>query len=253
MTTRSMHRGSCLASAVTAAVLVASACAAPSITPETKALFQRSCACLHPETPRIPWAVGQWVLLRVSTARSEDVFDLFGYPPSPEGYRRIAITGHEGTTWQLTYDEVSGRSHLEMAILVDGYDPAHLDRLRLLRLRIREPDGKLLEVAPDEQGHAEAIDLAEALVQELRFIGHRGRPRDISVPAGMFQATNAVPISFSTRLGRATGYIMYTNAVPVVYYAKRVNARTSFKWFTQTEIVELVDFGPKGVRGSAPR
>jgi len=226
-----------------AGFLLLCGCASPELERRVEEAFERSRPGTHEAKGRIPWAVGQWVLYRISSESREGLFRLFGRDPHATGYRRIEITEREGSAWRLRIEDVTPKRERRFSILVDDFDPRNLDRLEVVKVEIPLDSGETRTVPLSDPAADNLRGVITTLMSTLQHAAHRGRRRDVEVPGGRFPDASAVPLSVSTALGRQTGYVWYTNAVPVLFLVKVVTSRTSVRWFHTIETTELVDFG----------
>ena len=85
----------------------------------------------------------------------------------------------------------------------------------------------------------------------LKHLQALGRPRDVTVAAGTFKEAKAAPIAITSRIGTWTGFVWYTNAVPLIYYARAEMKRTPLFLIVSGRIQEeVVDFG-LGAQGAS--
>lgn len=218
-------------------------CANTELERRIEEISERSRPGTHAAQERIPWAVGQWLLFRITSESREGIFRLFGRDPYPSGFRRIEIKAREGSAWRLQIDDATARRERHFSILVDGFDARNLHRLEVTRVEIPEGSGGAREVPLRDPAADDLRTVITTLMSTLQHVAHSGRRRDVEVPGGRFPEASAVPISISTTLGRQTGHVWYSDAVPVLFLVKMVTSRTSVRWFETIETTELVDFG----------
>ena len=187
----------------------------------------------RPNGARTDWQVGQWVLLRVVS----DGVKLL---------RRITVSGKEGKAFWIEIHDIESKGESHTGLLIDGFDPESPRRLRLLKAKLEEGEATV-EVSGDEVEGPRGEKIRErssAFLARLKHLQALGKPRDITVGAGTFKESNATPISITSRVGTWTGFVWYTNAVPLIYYAKVEMTRMPlFKIVTGQLLEEVVDFG----------
>jgi len=217
-------------------------------------VFSRSRSGTWENGKAVPWKAGQWVLLRLTSTQGETLFRLLGGPT--KGFLELRITGQEGNAFWLERREVWPQRENRTAVLVDRTGPSDLRQARILRVKVWDNEGKEVEVDGNEaegSGAVEALEEGKSLLGKLGFLGARGYPRDVSVPAGAFRGAYALPISMNLKTGRATGHIWHTNAVPIISYARLEATIQSFLFLEETTVEELVDFGQETGGSALPR
>ena len=229
-------------------------CSSAELEKEIDETFQRSKEASYREGRRLPWAVGQWALFRITATDSEKFFRTFS--GESRGIREYAITGAEGTAFWLEVREVWPDEETRCAFLVDHVDPERMQDVRVLRSRLLEPDGEVLEFGEGEDLPSEVLDILGkwmVLAKALHLSEGTGRVRPLVVPAGRFEESFAVPVSISVLTGSTAGSVWFTSAVPIFYSAKQYSQRSSWVWARTSLLYELVDFGTEGARSFVPQ
>ena len=229
-------------------------CSSAELEKEIDETFQRSKEASYREGRRLPWAVGQWARFRITATDSEKFFRTFS--GESRGIREYAITGAEGTAFWLEVREVWPDEETRCAFLVDHVNAERMKDLRVVRSKVLDSDGEVLELGEGEDPPSEVRDLQDqwmALVRALYLSEGTGRVRAVALPAGRFEESFAVPVSLSRLTGSAAGSIWFSSAVPIFYVAKQFTRRTSWVWAQTTVLEELVDFGTEGARSFFPQ
>jgi hypothetical protein len=235
-------------------VVFAASCASEEREREIGRLFEPVGAVpLRSEGARIPWAVGQRALFRLTIQSTEGI--LRWYDSADRGLREYSITGREGEAYWLEVREAWPDREVRCAFLVEGASPEGIAHLRVVRRRVLLDDGTVLEAATkdalptDSQALEECVErLAATSVRE----GGTGTVRPAVLPAGRFEETWVVPVSTSTTSGRSGGHIWFSNAVPIVHRVRTTMQARSWLWFESTLTEELVDFALEGARSAFP-
>ena len=224
-------------------------CSSAELEKEIEGTFERSKATSYREGERLPWAVGQWALFRITETGSETFFRAFS--SETRGIREYAITGAEGSAFWLEVREVWPDEETRCAFLVDNVDPKRMQDVRVVRSKLLEPDGEVLEFGEGEDPPSEVRDLQDkwmVLAKALPLSEGTGRVRPLAVPAGRFEESFAVPVSISVLTGSTAGSVWFTSAVPIFYSAQQYSLSRSWVWARTGMLYELVDFGTEGAR-----
>jgi hypothetical protein len=224
-------------------------CSTAELEKEINETFERSKTTSYREGERLPWAVGQWALFRITETHSETFFRAFS--GEARGIREYAITGTEGTAFWLEVREVWPDEETRCAFLVDHVDPKRMQDLRVIRIKLLDSDGEVLEFGEGEDPPSEVQELQYkwvAVAKAFHLSEGTGRVRPLAVPAGRFEESFAVPVSVSVLTGSTAGSIWFTNAVPIFYSARQFSLRTSWVWAQASVLYDLVDFGTEGAK-----
>lgn len=206
-------------------------------------VFSRSRTATYPNASRIPLEVGQWVLLRV---RDED---------GRRALKRYAVTRREGNGFWVERHDVHPESETHLALFVVDVDPEHMERARIVKMRLDEGAEELVVSADEVSGDARPDSAREKLDQireQLRslIVGWQLRTRrdavDVMVPAGTFQGARESSVTVSDRHGEWSGYVWFTRAVPILGYAKMNLSGKEFFFLEESVREEVVDFGTSG-------
>jgi hypothetical protein len=241
---RVIFRSSACPLAVLVGLSILASCGSvdPALQSEIDAVWKRAAPeMLHENGPPAPWEVGQWVQLRVDDAGTL-------------GVRTVKLADKEGSAWWLEVHDVWPEAETRALALVDNYRPEGLKDLKVLRIKVRRPDGEAVDLADASADIPEAPAIrarVEELLDAVRHRGTTGNIHAVTVPAGTFKGALARPI-FSRRGGDTyEGFVWYTNAVPLLGFAK-VEARRPFLVFlSSTRTTEVVAFGVEPLPGGA--
>lgn len=180
--------------------------------------------------PRIPWEVGQWVLVRSES--SED----------RSAVRHQIVKEEAGGFWlETVHTNAFGESYT--AMLVMDYDPEHPELMRITKVKLQDDQGKITEI--DDASGNPVLALMNVTVSALRQDQAEGAglTEEVVVPAGTFRDAKRTP--YSTQLGglgTGSGFTWVTHAVPIIGYAKQTSEATVlFQNHLTVEVV--VEFG----------
>jgi hypothetical protein len=193
---------------------------------------------VHENGDVIPWQVGQWVRARVD----ED---------GDKGFRMVSIAKKEGTAYWLEVQTVNPYRELRYAALLDGYQPGNLKGLKLVKLLVMDPEGTPVEVGEEEATvpNAElARDKCKALLSLLKHKGALGRVQSVTVVGGTFQDALARPITMYAGGSAWSGSVWYTNAVPILSFAKVDLGLAHAILLKQNRFLEVAEFGTQGAK-----
>lgn len=187
----------------------------------------------HENTTIIPWAVGQWVIVRSTDS---------------DGNRQIqktSVAKKEGTCFWLETESTTYQDKTWGAVLIENYNPDNLTSMKVTKMKIKSSDGTVREVTP-EQGLGSAND---AFVQIIQQIQTGGTKEKVTVAAGTFNNARKTAITVEVRMAIMSATIKgdywFTYAVPVLYFAK-ADQQTQALFKNIRVQQEVVDFGMAG-------
>ena len=224
-------------------LLIACSTPDPARVAQIDEVFSRSRTTTYPNTSRIPLEVGQWVLLRV-----ED-------DDGRRARKRYAVTRREENGFWVERHDVHPESETHLAFFIVDVDPEHMERARIVKMRLDAGEEEVLVCADEDDGEAGPESARQKLHQireQLRslIVGWQLRTRrdtlDVTVPAGTFQGARESSVTVSDRHGEWSGYVWFTRAVPILSYAKMELTRKKSYFFEESLREEVVDSGTSG-------
>ena len=245
LTERTGNTRSSFAALVALALLTS--CANPALRESIDQTFALSKDTVHENRAPIPWEVGQWVLLRLTSASGGTLFRWS--PWETRGYRKLSITGREGSAFWLEEREVWPDEESQVAVLLDNVEQGDLSKAHVVKIRFKNEAGQTVEVDAADTEDSAAVEIRDRFQIRLSTYMLRtgvGRTRDVTVPAGTFKDTHAVPVSRILRTGRWVGNTWFTHAVPIIEFAKMTTRAETIIFFYNELTDEVVDFGLTG-------
>lgn len=192
---------------------------------------------VHENGPAMPWQVGHWAQMRIDDGGAL-------------GFRTISLSKQEGSSYWLEVREVWPERETRALALVEGYDPGRPRDLSVSQIKVRTDAGDVVDLADEEADVPDAAEIRAGVMEMMDAIRHRGRTNnvcDLVGPAGTFKDTQTRPI-FARRGGDIWGgYVWYTNAVPVLGFARLEATRPFLEFLSSTKSIEIVAFGDGGV------
>lgn len=187
----------------------------------------------HENTSIIPWAVGQWVLVRsVDSDGNRQV-------------QRTSVVKKEGNGFWIETESTTYQDKTWGAMLIENYDSNKLSSMKVIKMKVRKSDGTVMDLNPDE-GLGTAND---AFVQIVQKIGTSGTNEKVTTAAGTFNNAKKTAITVNVRIAimtaTITGDYWFTYAVPVLYFAK-ADQQTQALFKNIKVQQEVVDFGMAG-------
>src|SRR5690606_12152255 len=205
---------------------------------QVDAIFLRQLDARHaPRDTPIAWAPGQWVLTR---SIGED---------GERSIRYVRLLSREDDGFWIETETIDPATRTVSAARVEGVDPTDPRPGRIVELRVRKNDGDVETYDPSDPLVAKASADVHEVLALLTDRGEPGAPVSLTTPAGTFERAFRTPVSIPLEVGTASGDVWYTNAVPVIFWARREMAERVFLG-TREVVEEVVDFGLAGAESA---
>lgn len=225
------------------AVFTLCSCFGPQVKEELKrevdAAFLTKKDATYPDGAFIPWAVGQWVKSVSSDASGK------------RSLQETRITGQEDGALWVESETVSYTGRARSAILVHVGDPADPKTFRVRKMKTQDEDGNQQVFDESQPGFAMVSVSMSSILSTIQQRKDSPTTEDITVPAGTFTGTHRTPVTYSLPMGSSSGTVWYTNAVPLLGFA-RSQTSTQVMFSSASITQEVLDFGLTGAKTFFP-